>query len=152
VKELRIEASLERHAYDNLYSRHSSHTVLDMTDSEIDHYLNFCDSAFVSETSGENERMSHRTFLLICLEEFEPIRHMFHDNSRAPLNEHITLEVDPDLGRYEAGYYAVWYRLMLESAARLTGWPEDAISKTVELFERRLFRMLKRKQGGLPVV
>jgi hypothetical protein len=54
AKKLRTEATLERHAYMSLYSRHPSDSVLGLEDSEVDKYLSFCESVFATESTGEN--------------------------------------------------------------------------------------------------
>jgi hypothetical protein len=53
VEVLGREASHSRHGYDALFGREASHTVLEMETREIDKYLDFCETEFVTETEGE---------------------------------------------------------------------------------------------------
>jgi hypothetical protein len=91
---------------------------------------------------------------LTCLSDFEAIRHFFHDNSNTTWDGDQTETenvFETDLNEYEDGDYAEWYGLMLELAVCFTGWPQEAVSKTVSRFERRVAQWSKRKQAGVLV-
>jgi hypothetical protein len=56
-------------------------------------------------------------------------------------------ESDLDEYQIQVGDYTEWCGLMLELAIRFSGWPEEAVSKTILRFERRVVKWLKRKHG-----
>jgi len=127
-KALRMETSPGRQAHDDLYSRNPSHGVLDMTDAEMDHYLDFCRSALASEGN-----------------EFESIRHLFCDNldesTLLSQTEGVHIESDSD-----AGANTEWSQMVLRTASRYVGWPEEMLVSSIERYERRLLRWWKRNR------
>jgi len=135
VEILGREASLARHGCNNLYQREGSHTVLEMETTEIDDYLDFCETAFVGEKA-----------------EFEPIKHMFRargeDGDAYEAAEWVNGASVADLEGNDDGYKA-WSTLVVESAARETGWTVEAIAGSVERVERRLGRWWKRRKVEL---
>jgi len=98
--------------------------------AEMDQYLDFCESGFVRETS-----------------EFESIEHMFRE--RAEAHQDSREAVEGGSAKYDSddgADYTAWSMLVVESAARVTGWGGEDVAGSVERVERQLGRWWKRRK------
>jgi hypothetical protein len=59
---------------------------------------------------------------------------------------------EPNLGERDGCGYNEWSALLVESAARETGWGAEEIAGSVERMERRLGRWWKGRKGQLQMV
>lgn len=78
---------------------------------------------------------------------------MFRIQEGIPFYEGLiaTREDEAEPRGIEGGICAAWGRIMVESAARITGWPGADVERSVLRIERRLGKVQIKKDSELPV-